>query len=75
MSMTKGTPASSQIIFLEQRMAALESENENLRTALKDVLFWAAEVAGDTMDMEAREIEIASVERAIAVLGKSDVEV
>ena len=61
---------------LAMENAALRAENEKLRKALEDVLSWAEEVAGDTMDMEAREIEIASIERALAVLGKSnDVEV
>lgn len=31
MSMTKGTPASSQIIWLEQRLKEIEAENEALR--------------------------------------------
>lgn len=35
MSMTKGTPASSQIIFLEQRVTDLEIENERLEAALR----------------------------------------
>lgn len=53
-----------------QEINRLRDENADLRKALRDVLFWAAQVAGDTIDMEAREIEIASVERAIEVLGK-----
>lgn len=52
MSMTKGTPASSQIVWLEGRVQELEAENERLRAALEtasDALFdtglndaWAA---------------------------------
>lgn len=34
MSISKGTPASSQIIFLEKRVADLEADNERLRAAL-----------------------------------------
>ena len=32
--MTKGTPASSQIVFLEQRVAVLEDDNERMRAVL-----------------------------------------
>lgn len=33
MSMTKGTPASSQIVWLEGRVQELEAENERLKDA------------------------------------------
>lgn len=55
----------------QARAEVAEAENQRLREALENVLSWAEGVAGDTMDMEAREIEIASVERALAVLGKN----
>ena len=37
MSMTKGTPASSQIIWLEQRVKELDEEIERLREALRKI--------------------------------------
>ena len=38
MGMTKGTPASSQIVFLEQRVAVLEDDNERMRAALREIM-------------------------------------
>ena len=38
MSMTKGTPASSQIIWLEQRVKKLDEEVERLREALDNLI-------------------------------------
>jgi hypothetical protein len=38
MNMTKGTPVSSQIVWLEGRVQELEAENEKLRAALEKIV-------------------------------------
>jgi hypothetical protein len=64
MSMTKGTPASSQIVWLEGRVQELEAENEKLRAALESI----ADLPPGYADMRQDDLVVSLANKARAAL-------
>jgi len=51
--------------LLNKRIAELEAENERLRMAIRGLLSWCEEIAGDNLDQNAAAHEIATTQQAI----------
>lgn len=58
MSVTKGTPASSQIIFLEQRVAEQEAEIDRLRGLIQFIGQCGEDMAGELWEVGCSDYRI-----------------
>ena len=65
--MTRGTPASSQIIFLENRVKELEEYNENQRIEINELRFvHALEISAMSAREERKDTRIAELEELLS---------